>query len=157
VLDYTVMNGVLPDCKFGFRSRHSTCHQVGRLTKKIRRGFQKRLSLGMLLLDIEKRLSTRFGTMLLYIKCLLRIIRIFTWFSGFQNPSNSRGFASGSHYVTDSIWHFYQRLSRAKWLQDGYFCRWHRYFLYEFDCRCYCTVLIWWHRCPPELLHFMED
>jgi hypothetical protein len=58
VLDYTAMNGVLPDCQFGFRSRHSTCHQVVRLTNKISRGFQQRFSTGMLLLDIEKAFDT---------------------------------------------------------------------------------------------------
>jgi hypothetical protein len=58
VLDYTVMNGVLPDFQFGFRSRHSTCHQVVRLTNKISMGFQERLSTGMLLLDIEKAFDT---------------------------------------------------------------------------------------------------
>jgi hypothetical protein len=42
------------DCQFGFRSRHSTCHQVIRLTNKTSRGFQERFSTGMLLLDIKR-------------------------------------------------------------------------------------------------------
>jgi hypothetical protein len=66
VLDYTVMNGVLPDCQFGFRSRHSTCHQVVRLTNEISRGFRERLSTGMLLLDIEKAFDTVWHDGLIY-------------------------------------------------------------------------------------------
>jgi hypothetical protein len=66
VLDYTLMNGVLPDCQFGFRSRHSACHQVVRLTDKISRGFQERLSTGMLLLDIEKAVDMVWHDVLIY-------------------------------------------------------------------------------------------
>jgi hypothetical protein len=47
VLNYTVTNGVLPDCQFG-------------LTNKISRGFQERLSTEMLVFDIEKALYDGF-------------------------------------------------------------------------------------------------
>jgi hypothetical protein len=54
VQKYTHENNVLPNQQFGFRSKHSTGHQVQRIVNFIRNGFQQKMSTGMLLLDIEK-------------------------------------------------------------------------------------------------------
>jgi hypothetical protein len=54
LLKHTELQSVLPDQQFGFRAHHSTCHQVSRIVRDIKIGFQSKFSTGMLLLDIEK-------------------------------------------------------------------------------------------------------
>lgn len=46
---------LLPDHQFGFRTDHSTIHQVTRLTEDIIRKFNVSTSTGAIFIDIEKR------------------------------------------------------------------------------------------------------
>jgi hypothetical protein len=64
--DYTKMNVVLPYSQFGFRTRHSTCHQMVRLTNKVSSGFQERSLTGTLLLDIDRAFDTVWHDALIY-------------------------------------------------------------------------------------------
>lgn len=45
---------IIPNEQFGFRSSHSTSHQVKRLCNHIKRGFSSKESTGLILLDVEK-------------------------------------------------------------------------------------------------------
>lgn len=45
---------VVPAEQFGFRTGHSTVHQLARITQKVKQGFRTGKSTGMVLLDVEK-------------------------------------------------------------------------------------------------------
>jgi Reverse transcriptase (RNA-dependent DNA polymerase)/Endonuclease-reverse transcriptase len=62
---------VLPDTQFGFREKHSTCHQLFRVTRHIKTGLSNRLSTGMVLLDVEKAFDCVWHAALLHKLLLL--------------------------------------------------------------------------------------
>lgn len=51
---HVTLNNILPNEQFGFRSAHSTSHQLLRLVQDIRSKFLLKQSTGMIALDIEK-------------------------------------------------------------------------------------------------------
>lgn len=82
--------------QFGFRQQHSTTHQVKRLTNIIKCNKRKRLSTGILLLDIEKAFDSIWHEGLIYkLKkydfplYLLKIIRSFLTDRTFQVVVNN--------------------------------------------------------------------
>lgn len=59
-------NNILAEEQFGFRSQHSTIHQIRRVTKIITENKLKRKSTGLVLLDIEKAFDSVWHNGLLY-------------------------------------------------------------------------------------------
>lgn len=49
---------IIPNQQFGFRSQHSTSHQVKRICKHVQKGFERKESTGLVLLDVEKAFDT---------------------------------------------------------------------------------------------------
>lgn len=64
--EHLLQNDILPCQQFGFRSGHSTNHQVLRLVKNIRENHNLKLSSGIILLDIEKAFDSVWHEGLLY-------------------------------------------------------------------------------------------
>lgn len=58
LLDHLSNEHIIPDVQFGFRHGHSTTHQVLRLVKNIKDGFQRGESTGLLLLDLTSAFDT---------------------------------------------------------------------------------------------------
>lgn len=54
IRDHVEVNDIIPDEQFGFRPKHSTIHQLYRITHHIEREFNNKKSTGMVTLDIEK-------------------------------------------------------------------------------------------------------
>jgi hypothetical protein len=54
IVDFETMHSILIPHQFGFRSGHSTTHRILSLTEEISFDFNKTLSTGMVLLDVEK-------------------------------------------------------------------------------------------------------
>jgi hypothetical protein len=52
--DFELENNILIKQQCGFRSKHSTVHQILRITEKISFGFNQNMSTGMVLLDLRK-------------------------------------------------------------------------------------------------------
>lgn len=59
-------NNTIAPQQFGFRSQHSTTHQLIRVTKHIKKNRAQRRSTGMVLLDIEKAFDCVWHTGLIY-------------------------------------------------------------------------------------------
>lgn len=59
-------NNIIPPQQFGFRSQHSTTHQLLRVAKFIKKNKTLRKSIGMILLDIEKAFDCVWHNGLLY-------------------------------------------------------------------------------------------
>lgn len=53
MLQHIDEGGTFPDFQFGFRSGHSTSHQVKRVTNIIQQGFSSKQSTGVVLLDLQ--------------------------------------------------------------------------------------------------------
>jgi hypothetical protein len=58
--------GLLNASQFGFRARHSTTLQCMRLTDHVTLNFNNKMSMAVLLLDIEKAFDTTWHSGLLY-------------------------------------------------------------------------------------------
>lgn len=63
---------LLPDFQFGFRPKHSTSHQVFRVTSEIQKIFKDKESLGFLTLDIHKAFDSVWHYGLVYKLLLFR-------------------------------------------------------------------------------------
>lgn len=61
----------IPNSQFGFRSQHSTTHQLVRVTNTIKNGFNNQLSTGIILFDCEKAFDTVWHEGLLHKLLLL--------------------------------------------------------------------------------------
>lgn len=71
IRDFVSCNNILPDEQFGFRSGHSTIHQVCRIKNLIEGNKIARRSTGMILLDVEKAFDCVWHDGLLYKMHLL--------------------------------------------------------------------------------------
>lgn len=58
IKDFVSINSILPDEQFGFRSQHSTTHQVCRIKNMIDLNKSASKSTGMVLLDVEKEFDS---------------------------------------------------------------------------------------------------
>lgn len=63
---HTERTNVIPNTQFGFRSGHSTSHQVLRMVKKIKAGFRQTKSTGLILFDLKCAFDTVWHGGLLY-------------------------------------------------------------------------------------------
>lgn len=54
IQNHLAVEDILPEVQFGFRSGHSTNHQLSRVTSYIKQNLENRRSTGMVLFDIEK-------------------------------------------------------------------------------------------------------
>jgi hypothetical protein len=103
LLNHTELQSVLPDQQLGFRAHHSTCHQVSRIVKDIKIGFQSKFSTGMLLLDIEKAYDMVWHVGLIYKMSpnyplfLLKIVKSFL--TGRTFALHYRGLQSRVHDI----------------------------------------------------------
>lgn len=64
---------ILPDHQHGFRERHSTIHQLTRITEDIIRNFNKTTATGAIFLDVEKAFDKVWHNGLIYKLITLRI------------------------------------------------------------------------------------
>jgi Reverse transcriptase (RNA-dependent DNA polymerase) len=66
IVHFISIHNILPDEQFGFRSGHSTIHQVCRIKNLICTNKSQRRSTGMVLLDVEKAFDSIWHNGLLY-------------------------------------------------------------------------------------------
>ena len=64
--DYVEAKSLIPNEQFGFRTRHSSVHQVHRIVEQISAGFQRGSMTGMLFFDIAKAFDKVWHNGLLY-------------------------------------------------------------------------------------------
>ena len=66
IQNFLEIHDILPNYQFGFRRGHSTTHQINRVCKTIRDGFQNKQSTGMVLFDISCAFDSVWHNGLLY-------------------------------------------------------------------------------------------
>lgn len=59
-------NNIIPDHQFGFRAGLSTTHQVDRIVKAVRSGFQRKESTGLVMLDLSSAFDNVWHHALIY-------------------------------------------------------------------------------------------
>ncbi|GJQ65690.1 hypothetical protein Trydic_g7776 [Trypoxylus dichotomus] len=83
---------IIPSCQFGFRREHSTIHQVSRIVKQIKEGFNVREYAGTVFLDVAKGLDKVWHQALLLkmhragtSKAMLRLIHSYLRWKAFKD------------------------------------------------------------------------
>lgn len=66
LLEFTEVKNILPEEQFGFRSNHSTSHQILRLFSNAKQNLKNKMSTGIISLDIEKAFDRVWHEGLLY-------------------------------------------------------------------------------------------
>jgi hypothetical protein len=93
--------GLLRDEQFGFRHRHSTALQLGRLVERVNRNFDERRLTGAVFLDVAKAFDTVWAKGLLYkltilnfpsylVKTLSSYLHSRTFQSSFNSATSTR-------------------------------------------------------------------
>ena len=84
IKQHTENNNIVPDTQFGFRPASSATHQIHRVVKDVRTGFEKEQSTGLVLLDLTCAFDSVWHDALIYKMCqndfpmyLIKLVRSF--------------------------------------------------------------------------------